>query len=430
MSDAGAGREGWGPGAGAGAGLPSTSGMRGDTPTPGSSPLSVALVTDCYLPNMGGIEVQTHDLACNLQAAGHRVVVITATPGPDELDGVRVHRLSLPAGGVHLPGAHFPVALSAAGFGQLARLLDDEGVDVAHFHGGVGSPLAFIGAKHAQADGVPSVVTTHCMWSWATPGFRLLDQRERWTRWPVVFSAVSEVAAEPVRRVAGPEVDVVVLPNGIDRSAWVVEPAERDPDVFTVVAVMRLAWRKRPLQLVRILEGVRHRIGPRRRLRAVVVGDGPQAGVMARAVRARGLGGEVLLAGRRSREEIRSLYAIADAFVAPANLESFGIAALEARCAGVPVVAKAATGVRGFVEHGREGLLATSDADLADQLARLAADEALRAQMAKHNVDTSPDLDWSAVVPRNGAAYRRAVEVMADRGPGERRGARWPGRSG
>ena len=45
-------------------------------------------------------------------------------------------------------------------------------------------------------------------------------------------------------------------------------------------------------------------------------------------------------------------------FVAPANLESFGIAALEARCAGLPVLAKANSGIREFVSDEREGLLA------------------------------------------------------------------------
>lgn len=384
---------------------------------PPSGPLTVALVTDCYLPNLGGIEVQTHDLAQALQRAGHRVVVVTATPGPAELDGVPVHRLALPRGGISVPKAPVPLALSPAGFDRLAEVLEHEQVDVVHFQGGIGSPLAFIGASNAQAAGIPSVVTTHCLWSWATPGFRVVEQRYHWSRWPVVLSAVSDVAAAPLRRIGGPEVEVVVLPNGIARDQWEVEPLPRQPDVFVVAAVMRLAWRKRPLQLVRLLRRVHEAIEPERHLRAVIVGDGPLRGVTEQLIRAEGLEGRVELAGRRSREEIRQLYALADAFVAPANLESFGIAALEARCAGVPVVAKAHTGVREFVEHGREGLLGTSDADLARQLVRLARDEPLRAQMAKHNRDTSPAMDWSEVVPRTVAAYGRAIELMADRGP-------------
>lgn len=386
-------------------------------PPPPTGSLKVALVSDCYLPNLGGIEVQTHDLAQALQRAGHRVVVITATPGPAELDGVAVRRLALPGGGVSVPKAPVPQALTPGAFDRLAEVLAHERVDVVHVQGGIGSPLAFIGASNAQAAGIPTVVTVHCMWSWATPGFRLVEQRYRWSRWPVVLSAVSDVAAAPMRRIGGPEVDVVVLPNGIDRDQWDVEPLPRRPDVFTVAAVMRLAWRKRPLQLVRLLRRVSEAIEPERHLRAIIVGDGPLRAVTEQVIRAEGLAGRVELAGRRSREEIRRLFALADAFIAPANLESFGIAALEARCAGVPVVAKAHTGVREFVEHGREGLLGTTDADLARQLVRLAGDEPLRAQMAKHDRETSPPMDWSEVVPRTVAAYHRAIELMADRGP-------------
>ena len=43
--------------------------------------MRVALISDCYLPRLGGIEVQVHDLALQLQSAGHEVTVITATDG-------------------------------------------------------------------------------------------------------------------------------------------------------------------------------------------------------------------------------------------------------------------------------------------------------------------------------------------------------------
>ena len=59
-------------------------------------------------------------------------------------------------------------------------------------------------------------------------------------------------------------------------------------------------------------------------------------------------------------------------FVAPADLESFGIAALEARCAGLPVVAKSSGGVREFVRDEVEGLLCDTDEDMVQALVRLA----------------------------------------------------------
>ncbi len=77
---------------------------------PAGRPLKIGLVSDCYVPRLGGIEMQVHDLARNLQLAGHEVVVITSTPGPDLVDGVRVHRMDVPLLPFDIPftPAHVP----------------------------------------------------------------------------------------------------------------------------------------------------------------------------------------------------------------------------------------------------------------------------------------------------------------------------------
>jgi len=367
-------------------------------------PLRIGLVSDCYVPRLGGIEMQVHDLARHLQGAGHEVVVITPTPGPAVMDGVRVRRIDVPL----LP---FDIPFTPKAFRLVAEIIREEGVDVAHFHGGIASPLAYGAARAAQAAGVPTVVTVHCMWSYATPVFAALDRVGRWTEWPAVLSAVSDVAAQPLRRIAGPDRDVIVLPNGIDNDQWAVEPVERDPSVVTVVSVMRLAPRKRPLQLLKMVRKVVSRLDGEVGLRVVVIGEGPERPQLEKYLRTNGLTEVVELVGRRSRDEIRAVFARSDVFVAPANLESFGIAALEARCAGLPVVAKARTGIREFVEHGREGLLASNDADMVDQLTRIVRDRELRRVITKNNRETPSPVDWSEVVLRNVAAYRRAVEM-------------------
>ena len=374
------------------------------TASPSDRPLKIGLVSDCYVPRLGGIEMQVHDLAQRLQAAGHDVVVVTPTPGPDLIDGIRVHRMQVPL----LP---FDIPFTPKTFQQVSDLLRRERVDVAHFHGGIASPLAFIGAASAQADGVPTVITTHCLWSYAAPIFGLLDRRFRWTRWPVVLSAVSDVAAAPIRKIGGPGLEVAVVPNGIDNSAWRVTPLPRDAGTVTIVSVMRLAPRKRPRQLLKMIARVRDQLPADVRLRVVIIGDGPERGSLEKFLRSHDLEQVVDLVGRRTRDEIRDEFARADIFVAPANLESFGIAALEARCAGLPVVAKARTGIREFVANGREGLLAQSDRDMVDQLLRLIRDPGLRQQIATHNRTVPSAVDWSRVVEANVAVYRRAIDL-------------------
>jgi glycosyltransferase involved in cell wall biosynthesis len=372
---------------------------------PGQRGLRIGVVSDCYVPRLGGIEMQAHDLARNLRLAGHEVVAVTPTPGPDEVDGVRVRRMDVPL----LP---FDIPFTPSTFRMVTDLLVEERVDVAHIHGGIASPMAYAAARRCQALGIPTVVTVHCMWSYATPIFVALDRLTGWSRWPVVLSAVSDVAAQPIRRIAGADRSVLVLPNGIDDSAWRVERTPRDPSVVTLVSVMRLAPRKRPLQMLKMVRRVHRALPPDVRLRVVIIGDGPERPQLEKYLRTHGLGDVVQLVGRRTRDEIRGHFAEADVFVAPANLESFGIAALEARCAGLPVVAKERTGIREFVEHGREGLLATSDRDMVVQLTRIVRDRELRLVIAKNNRETSSPVDWSVVVQRNVAAYHEAISLV------------------
>lgn len=383
-----------------------------ELPEPGAAgghrPLKIGLVSDCYVPRLGGIEMQVHDLAQHLQRAGHQVVVITSTPGPEIIDGVRVHRMDVPLLPMDIP-------YTPATFRLVAELLEREQVDVAHFHGGIVSPLAFVGASNAQAAGIPTIITTHCLWSYATPAFRLLNRRYHWTDWPVVFSAVSDVAAAPIHRIAGRSVDVSILPNGIENDTWAVVPAPRDASVVTIVSVMRLAPRKRPKHLMKMIKQVSDQAPAGVKVRAVIVGEGPERKAIEAYLAANGLADSVVLVGRLSREEIREQFAHADIFVAPANLESFGIAALEARCAGLPVVAKARTGIREFVAHGQEGLLAESDDDMVAQLLRLVRDPGLRASIARHNRETPSSVDWNDVVGINIAAYDQAIALMGRR---------------
>jgi glycosyltransferase involved in cell wall biosynthesis len=371
-------------------------------------------VSDCYLPRLGGIETQVHGLARHQLQAGHQVEVVTATPrarhdrtGFELIDGVPVRRTT-----VDLP---FELPVHPRTGREIRRVLRAGGYDVVHLHAGVVSPFVWGAAPVVVAERVPMVITVHSLWGYATPGFRALDAVCRWSRWPAVLSGVSQVAAAPLRRIAGPDVDVEVLWNGIDADRWqVTDPLPRDPDDVLVAAVMRLAPRKRPLPMLRILRRMRELTPDRVRIRVTVAGEGPQRSAMERYADRHGMSDWVGLPGRLSAEDLLQLYRRADLFVAPALLESFGLAALEARTAGLPVVAMAGAGIGEFVRPEVEGLIAGSDREMAAALARLATDADLRNRIAGHNRAVVPPMTWPGVLQRCDAAYRRAGELVAD----------------
>jgi glycosyltransferase involved in cell wall biosynthesis len=112
-----------------------------------------------------------------------------------------------------------------------------------------------------------------------------------------------------------------------------------------------------------------------------------------------------------TRDELRQRYAAADIYVAPAPLESFGIAALEARTVGLPVVGRLGSGVDEFVRDGLNGFLAADDAAMAGCLARLVTDDGLRAAMTAYNRDTPPEQSWDRILDGAEGEYRRAIAL-------------------
>jgi glycosyltransferase involved in cell wall biosynthesis len=98
-------------------------------------------------------------------------------------------------------------------------------------------------------------------------------------------------------------------------------------------------------------------------------------------------------------------------FVLPTIRESFGLAALEARCAGVPVVAMRASGVAEHIEHDVNGLLADSDAELAMHVAALLRDPVRRASLAARNRESAPPVAWPLVLERHLALYQQAIDM-------------------
>jgi len=382
--------------------------------------VKIALLSDCYLPRLGGIEVQVHDLATRLIGRGHEVVVLTATPGAhgerggyvDEVDGVAVHRLAL-----RLP---FELPVNPLAPRLLRERLAEGEFDVAHIHMGVVSPFAVDCARVTTGMGLPTAMTWHCMLGALEPVFRATRYVRTWASRGVAMSAVSAVAAEPLQRIVGSQGVVNVLCNGIDVDRWASPaaevraakvPAREAGTSVRVVAAMRLVARKRPMPLLRIMVRVRALVPAETAISLEILGDGPDRGRLERFIETHDMRGWVRLSGRVSRDEVRATYAAADIYVAPAPLESFGIAALEARTVGLPVVGRLGSGLGEFVKDGLNGYLAADDDAMAGSIARLIIDDDLRGSMAAYSRSTPPEQSWARILDGAEAEYRRAVTL-------------------
>jgi glycosyltransferase involved in cell wall biosynthesis len=173
-----------------------------------------------------------------------------------------------------------------------------------------------------------------------------------------------------------------------------------EPDAFVVGGVGRLDAQKGWDVLCAAAPQVRARVPG---ARFAVVGDGPERA----SLTALGTTAGVDFAGYH--EQAAGLMAAFDVLVVPSRYEGFGLVAVEAMLAGVPVVA---SGVGGLVEVvGDAGRLIPPDdpAALAEALASLAESSDLRAELARRGAERARAcFGHERMVTETFAAWKRA----------------------
>lgn len=368
--------------------------------------LKIILISDWYLPRIGGTEMHLHDLAVRLAREGHEVEIITSTPGEKETDGIRAHRLDAPL----FPG--IGLVWTRAAFTQIKSILANKGCDVVHCHGNVVNPVAYGSVYLCRQLGIPAVITWKSILGVYTPLMRVANSAFGWSQWPAVFSAVSEAAAKDIKSIVGDN-PVHILPNGIDAGQWKNEPARRDPKEIQIVSVMRLTRKKRPLALIKMLPKILAQIPGDLRLKVKIIGEGDKRRALEKLIAELSLENIVELTGRLSRQAIREIFSRSDIYLCASKWESFGIAVLEARCAGLPAVALESGGVKEIIQNGREGLLAKTDSEMADHVIRLILDPELRSSIAKYNRSAQPPMDWEYVIAEHMRLYQLAIDMLS-----------------
>jgi len=109
---------------------------------------------------------------------------------------------------------------------------------------------------------------------------------------------------------------------------------------------------KRLTDVIEIFDRVRKQIPSR----LLLIGDGPDRSVAEWLAVQKGIHDDVLFLGKQ--DQIYDKLAVADIMLMPSELESFGLAALEAMACEVVPIATRAGGVPEVIEHGKTGYLA------------------------------------------------------------------------
>jgi len=166
--------------------------------------------------------------------------------------------------------------------------------------------------------------------------------------------------------------------NGVDTARFRPRPRATS-DTLRLITVAHLIPAKGVDVLLRALALLESR-----HWHLTIVGAGPELERLRELALELGLGGRVELLGLRN--DLEQLLAAADLFVHPARWqEAFGLAVAEAMACGLPIVASRVGALPELVEDQVNGILVEpgQPAALAEAIARLAADPALRMTMGQ-----------------------------------------------
>ena len=168
-----------------------------------------------------------------------------------------------------------------------------------------------------------------------------------------------------------PEKILHIAPAGVDPF---FSPGENRTAHPSVVAVGRLAPVKRFDALLQQMEVARSRLPS---VTLTIVGEGPERERLETWIRTHHAQAWVTLAGRISREELRSLYRGSWLITSASLTEGWGLTLTEAAGCGTPAVATDVSGHRSSVLHEKTGRLAPLSS-LGETLAELLLDHSSR----------------------------------------------------
>jgi glycosyltransferase involved in cell wall biosynthesis len=227
----------------------------------------------------------------------------------------------------------------------------------------------------ARLSGLPALATLHLV----IPNRRRTREAvsKRMLALPRRVICVSDAVARYARSATD---RITVVRPGISEPRLAANPRAElglEPDTFVVGGIGRLhdqkGWDVLCAAAARIIEGVPS-------ARVVVVGDGPERERLAATPPC----SAVRFVGHRG--DASSLLGAFDVLVVPSRYEAFGLVAVEAMYAGVPVIAADVGGLPEAVGDGGV-LVPVERADLlAEAVIELARDQGRRADLAKRGV--------------------------------------------
>lgn len=383
--------------------------------------MNILMLTNTYLPHVGGVATSVDRTAAALRARGHAVHIIAPDfDGQEEDESVtRVPAIQ------NFNGSDFSVRIPIPGYVHGAIEQFEPQIVHSHHPFLLGDTAVRIAAWRL----LPLVFTHHTRYEdyvHYVP-FNSANMRQFVRQLAVEYSNLADLVVAPsesiAQRLAGDGVksEVKVIPTGVDCDRFAAGDGRRgrerlgvDDEALVIGYVGRLAEEKNLLFLSLAVSRVMKELPDARFL---AVGNGPAEETMREQFESEGLGDRVVFAGSLSGEALIDAYHAMDIFAFASLTETQGMVLAEAMSAGVPVVALEASGTREIMADGGNGRLVAERSP--DAMARALLDVASRLdcdastlRRAVWETARRYSIDRSAASLE--AAYGRAIQSRGD----------------
>src|ERR1700756_1492652 len=375
----------------------------------------------CY-PTYGGSGVVATELGLELAQRGHEIHFISYAQ-PIRLRGaepnIHYHEVEVS----RYPLFDYPpydLAL-ATRMAEVAQLYD---LDLLHVHYAIPHSVSAMLARQMLASGprgrrLPFVTTLH------GTDITLVGLDRSYlgiTRYSIEQSdgvtAISNYLRERTQRVFDVKNKIEVIYNSVNCDIYYRNPAiaeelrrEYAPNNQRVlVHLSNFRPVKRVTDVIEIFDRVRKQIPAK----LLLMGDGPDRSAAEWLAVQKGIHNDVIFLGKQ--EEVFKNLAISDVLLLPSELESFGLAALEAMACEVVPISTRAGGVPEVIEHGKSGYLA--DVGDVDTMARYAIEllrneQQLREMGKQARAAAQERFCSTKIVKQYEDFYRRVLERSA-----------------
>ena len=330
-------------------------------------PYTIAMVSDFFFPQPGGVESHIYQLSSKLIDRGHKVVIITHA-SPPLRSGIRYLTNGLKV--YHVPffviyrESTFPTVFSA--FPMLRNIFVRERVEIVHGHASLSS-LCHEAILHARTMGLRTVFTDHSLFGFGDAGSILTNKLLKFTLSDVdhVIGVSHTCKENTVLRASLDPLMVSVIPNAVVAenfeplraglgvggaiAAGEVGGAARRPwggvgrdEWVTIVVISRLFYNKGTDLLI---AAIPHILEADHKVRFVIAGDGPKAIDLEQMIERHVLQDRVELLGPVRHEEVRDIMVRGHIYLHPSLTEAFGTVIVEAASCGLFVVCTQVGGI-------------------------------------------------------------------------------------